>query len=216
MAVDELMMLSPEPTQTPPDTASHVPTSLVLQELLDEAPADHFTLNWLIGSLPEHSFGIVMLLLAVLAMVPIGSIVPGLLLAILAAQMTAGRQVPAFPRRIAAHPLPTRHLVRMGRQPILVLKSLEQVIRPRWPTPFGATKRVIGIVVLLLTSLILLAPLPLTNVPPAAVIALISLAYIEKDGVLLAVALLGALILLAAASAAVWGAALSAIWIGNL
>jgi hypothetical protein len=210
------MMLSPEPTPTPPDKASHVPTSLVLQELLDEAPADHFTLNWLIGSLPEHSFGIVMLLLAVLAMVPIGSIVPGLLLAILAAQMTVGRQVPAFPRRIAAHPLPTRHLVRMGRQPILVLKSLERVIRPRWPTPFGATKRVIGIVVLLLTSLILLAPVPLTNVPPAADIALISLAYIEKDGVLLAVALLGALILLAAASAAVWGAALSAVWIGNL
>jgi hypothetical protein len=216
MAVDELMMRSPEPTKTPPDTASHVPTSLVLQELLDEAPADHFTLNWLIDSLPEHSFGIVMLLLAVLAMVPIGSIVPGLLLAILAAQMTAGRQVPAFPRRIAAHPLPTRHLVRMGRQPILVLKSLERVIRPRWPTPFGATKRVIGFVVLLLTALILLAPVPLTNVPPAADIALISLAYIEKDGVLLAVALLGALILLAAASAAVWGAALSAIWIGNL
>jgi hypothetical protein len=215
MAVDELMMRSPEPTQTPPDT-SHVPTSLVLQELLDEAPADHFTLNWLIDSLPEHSFGIVMLLLAVLAMVPIGSLVPGLLLAILAAQMTAGRQVPAFPRRIAAHPLPTRHLVRMGRQPILVLKSLERVIRPRWPTPFGATKRVIGIVVFLLTALILLAPVPLTNVPPAADIALISLAYIEKDGVLLAVALLGALILLAAASAAVWGAALSAIWIGNL
>jgi len=103
-------------------------------------------------------------------------VVPGLLLAILAAQMSVGRQVPAFPRRIAAHPLPTRHLVRMGRQPILVLKSLERVIRPRWPTPFGATKRVIGIVVLLLTSLILLAPVPLTNVPPAAVIALISLA----------------------------------------
>jgi hypothetical protein len=216
MAVDELMMLSPEPSKTPPDTASHVPTSVVLQELLDGAPADHFTLDWLIDSLPERSFGIVMLLLAVLAMVPIGSIVPGLLLAILAAQMTVGRPGPAFPRRIAAHPLPTRHLVRLGRQPILALKSLERVIRPRWPMPFGATKRVIGIVVLLLTCLILLAPVPLTNVPPAADIALISLAYIEEDGVLLAIALMGALILLAIASAAVWGAALSAVWIGNL
>jgi hypothetical protein len=216
MAVDELMMLSPEPSKMPPDTASHVPTSVVLQELLDGAPADHFTLDWLIDSLPERSFGIVMLLLAVLAMVPIGSVVPGLLLAILAAQMTVGRPGPAFPRRIATHPLPTRHLVRMGRQPILVLKSLERVIRPRWPMPFGATKRVIGIVVFLLTCLILLAPVPLTNVPPAADIALISLAYIEEDGVLLAIALMGALILLAIASAAVWGAALSAVWIGNL
>jgi hypothetical protein len=207
-------MRSPEPTQTPPDT--HVPTSLVLQELLDEAPADHFTLDWLIGSLPERSFGIVMLLLAVLAMVPVGSIVPGLLLATLAAQMTVGRQGPVFPRRIALHPLPTRHLARMGRQPILVLKQLERVIRPRWPMPFGATKRVVGIIVFLLTCLILLAPLPLTNVPPAADIALISLAYIEEDGVLLAIALLAALVLLTIASAAVWGAVVSAIWIGRL
>jgi hypothetical protein len=216
MAVDELRMLSPEPTKTPPDEPLRVPTSVVLQDLLDEAPTDHFTLEWLIGSLPDRSFGIVMLLLGVLAMVPIGSMVPGLLLAILAAQMTVGRPGPVFPRRIATHPLPTRHLVRMGRQPILVLKSLERVIRPRWPTPSGTTKRVIGIVVFLLTSLILLAPLPLTNVPPAADIALISLAYIEEDGVLLAIALAVALILLAIATAAVWGAALSAIWIGNL
>jgi hypothetical protein len=58
--------------------------------------------------------------------------------------------------------------------------------------------------------------LPLTNVPPAADIALISLAYIEEDGVLLAIALVAGLILLAIASAAVWGAIVSAIWIGQL
>jgi hypothetical protein len=216
MAVEELRMRPPEPTKAPPDKSMHVPTSLVLQGLLDNAPAGHFTLDWLISSLPERSFGIIMLLLGVLAMVPFGSIVPGTLLAILAAQMTVGRQGPVFPRRVAGHPLPTRHLVRMGQQPIMALKHLEGVIRPRWPTPFGATQRVIGAIVFLLTCLILLAPVPLSNVPPGADIALISLAYIEKDGVLLAVALLLALILLAIASAAVWGAVVSAIWIGQL
>jgi hypothetical protein len=205
------MMLSPDPTRTP-----HVPTSLVLQELLDEAPAEHFTLDWLIGRLPERSFGILMLLLGLLAMVPVGSIVPGVLLAILAAQMTVGRPGPVFPRRIATHPLPTRHLLHMGRQSILVLKHLERVIRPRWPTLFGAAGRAIGVVVFLLTCVILLAPLPLTNAPPAAVVALISLADIEEDGALLAIALLLALILLGIATAAVWGAVVSAIWIGNL
>jgi hypothetical protein len=58
--------------------------------------------------------------------------------------------------------------------------------------------------------------LPLTNDPPAAVVALVSLAYIEEDGMLLAIAFLLALILLAIATAAVWGAVISAIWIGNL
>jgi hypothetical protein len=216
MALDNLMMRSAEPTKPPCDTPMHVPTSMVLQELLDVAPPDYFTLDWLIESLPERSFGIVMLLLGVLAMVPVGSIVPGLLLAILAAQMTAGRQGPVFPRRLAVRPVPTRHLVRLGRRPILVLKQLERVIRPRWPMLFGATNRLIGIVVFLLTCIILLGPLPLTNVPPAADIALISLAYIEEDGVLLAIALAIALILLAIASAAVWGAVVSAVWIGRL
>jgi hypothetical protein len=214
-AVDELMMLSPELTKKPPPNR-HVPTSLVLQELLDDAPAESFSLDWLIGRLPERSFGILMLLLGLLAMVPFGSIVPGLLLAILAAQMTVGRHGPVFPRRIATHPLPTRHLLRIGQQTIRLLRHLERVIRPRWPTPPEATKRVIGILVFLLTCVVLLAPVPLTNVPPGAAMALISLAYIEKDGLLLAIALLLALILLAIASAAVWGAVVSAIWIGNL
>ena len=212
MRPDELTMLSPEPKKS--ENAAHIPTSEVLQALIDEAPTDHFTLDWLIESLPERSFGIIMLVLAVLAMMPIGSMVPGLLLAILAAQMGAGRHGPVFPRRVATYPLPTRYLERMGRQAIQVLKYLERVVTPRWPTPFGATKRVIGIGVLLLTSLVLLAPLPLTNVPPAADVALIALAYIEEDGVLLAVALFVALILLALAAAAVWGAMIGAAAIG--
>ncbi|HEY6257934.1 MAG TPA: exopolysaccharide biosynthesis protein [Xanthobacteraceae bacterium] len=205
-----------EPKKPPPGKAAHVPTSQVLRELIDEAPADHFTLDWLIASLPERSFGIIMLLLAVLAMVPIGSIVPGVLLAILAAQMTAGRPGPVFPRRIATYPLPTRHLMRMGSHAIQIMKYLERAVRPRWPTPFGATKRVIGIVVLLLASLVLLAPLPLTNVLPAADVALIALAFIEEDGVLLAIALFVALILLGLAAAAVWGAVVGAAAIGQL
>jgi len=212
MRPDELTMLSPEPKKS--ENAAHIPTSEVLQALIDEAPTDHFTLDWLIESLPERSFGIIMLVLAVLGMMPIGSMLPGLLLMILAAQMVAGRHGPVFPRRIATYPLPTRYLERMGRQAIQVLKYLERVVTPRWPTPFGATKRVIGIGVLLLTSLVLLAPLPLTNVPPAADVALIALAYIEEDGVLLAVALFVALILLALAAAAVWGAMIGAAAIG--
>jgi hypothetical protein len=48
------------------------------------------------------------------------------------------------------------------------------------------------------------SPIPFSNVVPALVIALIALAYLEEDGVLLSVALLAAVILLALALAAVW------------
>jgi hypothetical protein len=73
----------------------------VLQRLLDEVPADHFTLGWLMHNLRKRSFGIVMLLLAVVAVAPGFSIVAGLLLMIPAFQMIAGKPAPVFPRRIA-------------------------------------------------------------------------------------------------------------------
>ena len=47
------------------------------------------------------------------------------------------------------------------------------------------------------------------------VIALIALAYLEEDGLLLAIALLAAVIVLAVASTAVWQAVLGALWIGG-
>jgi len=216
MLLDELTMRPPEPSKPAPGADAHVPTSQVLQALIDDAPPEHFTLDWLIASLPDRSFGIIMLLLAVLAMMPVGSIVPGLLLVILAAQMCAGRHGPVFPRVIATRPLPTRYLVRMGRQAILILKSLERVVRPRWPALFGAAMRAISVVMLLLACLVLIAPLPLTNMPPAFVVALIALAYIEEDGALLAVALFLALIPLGLAAAAVWGAVIGAAAIAHM
>jgi hypothetical protein len=215
-AVDEVTVRSPEPSRALRDTGAHLPVSLLLRELIDTAPADHFTLDWLIASLPERSFGILMLILAVLAMVPVGSMLPGLLLATLAVQMTIGRAGPVFPRRIALHPLPTPQLRRIGRYPISALSYVEKIIRPRWPAVFLRSARGIGAVVLLLTCMVLLTPLPLTNVPPAIAIALIALAYIEEDGALLAIGLLAALALLGVAVAAVWGAVVGAALLAQL
>ena len=69
---------------------------------------------------------------------------------------------------------------------------------------------------LLLTAVLLLTPVPLSNVAPAIVIALMSLAYVEDDGLLLCIALLAAIILLVIASAAIWGAIVGAVFISNL
>ena len=169
----------------------------MLQRLHDEAPTDHFTLGWLMGSLRRRSFGIIMLLLALVAIAPGVSIVAGLLLMIPAFQMIAGQPVPVFPRRIAARPLPTRHLAALVQRAVPVLRYLEKVIHPRWPTPFEATKRLVGIVVVILNTTLVFIPIPLSNVVPALVIALISLAYLEEDGILLSIALLAAIIVLA-------------------
>ena len=154
-----------------------------------------------------------MLLLALVAMAPGVSIVAGLLLMIPAFQMLAGQPAPIFPRRIASHPFPTRHLAALVQRAVPVLRYLEKMIHPRWPTPFEATKRLVGAVIVILNASLLFTPLPLSNIVPALVIALISLAYLEEDGLLLSIALLAAVIVLAVELAVIWQTVLGAKWI---
>src|SRR6266508_2360344 len=162
--------------QVPADKRQRMPSSRVLEEVIDQAPADYFTVGWLTSTLQQRSFGIVMLLLGLLA---------------------------------------TRHLLRLGGRAIHILKYLEKVVHPRWPMTFEAAKRAVGVMVLLLTAVLLLTPVRLSNVAPAIVISLISLAYVEEDGLLLSVALLAAIILIGIASAAVWGTIVGAILVSR-
>jgi hypothetical protein len=200
----------------PAETPAPIPASVILQRLHDEVPADHFTLGWLMRSLHTRSFGIVMLLIALAAIVPGLSIVAGLLIMIPALQMIAGKSVPAFPSFIATRSLPTRHLAAVVQRSIPLLRYLERVIHPRWHTPLEATKHLIGAIVVMLGATLVFIPIPLSNVVPALVIALISLAYIEEDGVLLSIALLAAVIVLTTATVAVWAMIVGAKWIIGL
>ena len=46
-----------ELTRSRPDAGTFIPPLLSLHKLHDEAPAGHFTLDWLIGNLHKQSFG---------------------------------------------------------------------------------------------------------------------------------------------------------------
>jgi hypothetical protein len=190
-------------------------TSVVLQRLQEQAPGDHFTLGWLVASLRKRSYGMLMLVLALFAIVPGVSFVAGLLLMMLAFQMIAGRSAPVFPRRIAVRRLSTRHLAAVVHRCVPALRYLEKMVHPRWHTPLEATKRLVGAVVVMLSVVLVAAP-PLGNVVPAVTIALISLAYLEEDGLLLSLSLLTAVIVLTAMLMAVWEAVFGAKWIIGL
>ena len=130
-------------------------------------------------------------------------------------QMVLARRGAAFPRRLAARRFEAVRLARVARRVVPALRFLERFIRPCWATPFGATKRAVGGVVLLLAAS-LLAPVPLSNVPPALAIALIAFATLEEDGALLAVALAVALVMLAVAALAAWEALGAAGWVPGI
>ena len=140
------------------------------------------------------------------------SIIAGLLLFIPAFQMILGHAAPAFPQSIAVRPLPTSQLSALVQRAIPALQTLEKVVYPRWPIPHQATKRLVGVVVLLLDVTVTFTPLPLSNIIPALLIGLISLAYLQEDGLVLSVALTLAAVLLTADLLAVQEAIRGAEW----
>ena len=198
------------------ETRKHVPSSQVIAGLLDNAPPEYFTLGWLISNLRQRSFGIVVLVLGLLATTPIGSTVPGLMLATVALQMIAGRRELAFPQFISARSLPTRFLFWVGRRAIPAMQYLEKAVHPRWPRAFEGAKHFVGVVVLMLTATLLLTPVPFSNIAPAIIVAVISVTYLEEDGLLLSFALIAAVILISAESAAVWGVIIGAGFVSRI
>jgi hypothetical protein len=194
----------PESTEGQPDANDFIPASVVLEQLRHDAPPGYFTLDWLMSKLQKQSFGLLMLVLAIVAAAPGICLIGGLLLLIPAFQMIMGRPAPTFPRWIGARRFPTRHLGPVVQRAIAVLKYLEKTIHPRGRIPGEASKRVVGIVVVLLSARLIITPIPLSNILPAVVIALISLAYTEEDGLMLSICLLAGFVIVAIDLAVVW------------
>ena len=195
--------------------SAHGPVSSILQELRDAAPPERFSLNWLLDRLSARSFAVVILMLALVSMAPAVSFVTGVLIIILAVQMMAGRAAPAFPRRLGATLIPTAYLSGAVRRVVPALRQVEKIIRPRWAPPPQTTKHAVGLVISLLSVAVVGVPIPLSNVAPAFMIALIAMAYLEEDGLALIVTLTIGVVMLLIAGIVLWQAILGAQSIGG-
>jgi hypothetical protein len=105
-------------------------------------------------------------------------------LVLLAPQLIIGSRAPWLPRRLRERTIATAHL-KSGMPRVLPwLERMEGVSRPRLPFLFGAVgERVIGLVCLLL-ALVLILPIPFGNIVPAIAVSVLSLALVQRDGVL--------------------------------
>lgn len=171
-------------------------TSALLRDIIAKAPSDHFTLEWLINGMPENSFGVIILFLALIALLPVISVVAKLLIAFFALQIMAGFPAPVLPQKILLRKLPSRYLAHLNRHAIPALQKLEKVSRPRWSVFLTTIRPIAAAIGFFLTLLSLLVPLPVVDIMPTAIIVMITLAYIESDGLLLLLGLICGLIIL--------------------
>ena len=187
------------------EPTERAPTSEILEGLLRDVQSDEVSFGWVVANLGERSFGIVMLLIGLVALLPAASGFAGLLLMVPAIQMMLGRDRPVLPARIARRGVSTQRLGRLISRLTPRLRLLERAVRPRWSTPFETRKRVVGFITLLLGAT-LLVPVPFSHLPPVAAIILLAFAFVEEDGLILAIAGVVALSSLAFSAAALWGA----------
>lgn len=189
-------MIASEPTTLSLGAEEQAHTSVLLRRLIDEAPPDFFTLGWLLGKLPKNSFGFILLFLAIIALLPVISVVARIFMVILLCQIILGYHCPVLPGWLTRRKLPSRYLIKLKLHIIPALDCLENVVRPRWPVMLVGTRRLTAFIASLILLLSLPAPLPLANMPPATASILMALAYIEHDGLLLVIALFFAIAML--------------------
>lgn len=161
-----------------------------------DAPQDRTTVVWFSSQLHERSFGLLVLVMAIIGLTPGIASFSGFLLAIPSIQMIMGRDSPALPAFLGQRAISTPHFTRWVARIIPPLRYAETLVHPRWQMGAATTKRVVGIVNLVMAATITL-PFPFAYTIPTLVIALIAFAYLEEDGLLLAVGYLAALLSLA-------------------
>lgn len=194
---------------------AYVPTSVHLSTLLDEAETAQVSVSWLIERLGVRSFGLTLILMALIALVPGASTIVGLLIAWPAIQMMLGYGGPVLPRFLARREIAVDRLARAVGFIVPRLRWLERLIRPRWPVVFRSSKRVTGFMMLLL-GLTMISPFPFSHVIPAIVIMLLALAYLEEDGIMLLLSLAASLTSVAITAAALWLSVETADWIDRI
>jgi hypothetical protein len=156
------------------------------------------TLGAVMGALQGRGFNLMIFLLALPFVTPIPlpglSTVFGGAIALIALRLVMGEK-PWLPPFMLNRALPAGFFDRVLAVSGWVVRKLERLLRPRW-LAFVETPLLLRLhaVLLLVSAVALLLPLPIpfTNAPPAWVIIVVAGGLMERDGVALACAYLGA------------------------
>ena len=184
----------------------------LLSRIAAEAEGERTTIGALADAFGQRGHGALLILLGLPNLLPLPvpalSLLTGLPLLVLTAQIALGRPVPWFPARLRDRSLPTADLRRIAGAVATQVARLDRIVRPRWSVlTTGPARRVVGAFTVVL-ALALFLPLPFGNALPGLALALTGLALLERDGAALLVAvvvgLLG-LLVTTIASAAILG-----------
>ncbi len=165
-------------------------TSQLLRRVLADLPEDTVRVGHIVRQLRRRSFGGLLLTLAILGLLPAISVLAGLVIVVPGLQMMAGLRAPLLPRMIRQREIDTDHVRALGSRVVPWIERLERFVRPRWlvltSPPIYA---LVGLSAIGL-GIVMMLPLPFSNLPPAVALICLSLGLMERDGLMVAVGLL--------------------------
>ena len=155
----------------------------ILETHANNAPT--ITLGQLSDAMQERAFGLLLLILALPCSLPFVYVLPQIValpMALLAWQMASGRTAPWLPETLRKRSMSVDALNDVIRRAQKYGGWLEALAHPRFAGVTGKTgMRIIG-ALLIIPSLSILVPLPLTNTVPGIGVAIAAVGLIERDG----------------------------------
>lgn len=164
---------------TPADSLADLLRSLV------EGPSGPIRIRDMVDHFGHRAFGAMLFAFSVPNLLPLppgSSTVLALPLVLLAPQLALGVKSPWLPRAVAERTVDRVALKRAFDRLIPRLEQAERLLAPRLAFMFGPVgDRLIGLVCFLL-ALVLILPIPLGNMLPAASVAVLALGLTQRDG----------------------------------
>jgi hypothetical protein len=165
---------------------THETLSSVLRDIMD-GPEAEVSIGQMMMRFGHRSFGAVLFLFSapnLLPMPPGASTFFAIPLLLVGPQVLIGVRAMWLPRGVRDRKIQQSTLVRLLSPIISRLERIERFSRPRISILFGSVgDRLIGLVITIL-AIVLVLPIPLGNMLPAAAIAAFALALLSRDGVL--------------------------------
>ena len=180
--------------------------STLLDDLSATGDGRHVTVGELLEAFHERGFGVLLLIFALPAAIPLPGLGINLIVAaplvILSLQQALGAQQVRLPQRLRRRRISSQRLKAVANHARPWARRLEMILKPRLTClTHGLSVHIIGVLGLLM-ALSVCVPLPLTNTVPSMGIAIMAAGLLARDGLfIIAGALIGGLWVVT-----IWGA----------